>query len=177
MRKLSIVLMTVIGIISCYSCKTNKILKDYPSLKKTTNIIKYVDIDEVFRIFDLNDNKKYIIVFGFKTCQWCQAAIRFINDIALEKEYTTIGYLDIKVMRDDADAKEHKKYLELYEKIKYDIGNPSRINAPTTVVIKNGEILGFHEGTVEGHEKVNGTLPIMTEDQQNELKEIYRAFF
>lgn len=170
-------MLTLMGIMTFSSCKKSEITKDYPSLKKTKNIVQYVNIDEVFEIMKLNDNKNYIVTFGFKSCQWCQAAIPYINDIALEKGYNVVRYLDIKAMRDDEKSLEHSKYIKLFEKIKDDIGNPSRINAPTVVVINNGRVIGYHEGTTDDHVKIDGNLPIMTEEQKNKLKDIYRVLF
>lgn len=49
-----------------------------------------------------------------------------------------------------------------------------RLSAPTVVAVKDGIIVGFHEGTIEGHEKdENGVLPDLTKDEETELLNIY----
>lgn len=49
-----------------------------------------------------------------------------------------------------------------------------RLSAPTVVAVKEGIVVGFHEGTIEGHEKdENGVLPDLTKDEETELLNIY----
>lgn len=170
-------MFAALSLMTITSCKKNTILRDYPSLRNTINIVEYVEIDEVLKTLSLNDNQKRIIVFGFKSCDWCQTAIIHINDVAREKGYGKIMYLDIKDMRDNLSSNEHEKYLELYQTIKEEIGNPPKIYAPTVIVVKNGKIIGSHEGTLSEHQKIDGNLPQLNNDQIDKLKEIYRSFF
>lgn len=49
-----------------------------------------------------------------------------------------------------------------------------RLYAPTVVAVKEGVVVGFHEGTVEGHEKdENGVLRDLTKDEETELLNTY----
>lgn len=176
MKKIGLLVLIMSMLLAMTSCKKKQIVIDYPSLQKTTNITNYVDIDEVFDIFDKKDDAKYIIVFGFKACPWCQACISYVNDIAKAKKYKKVSYLDIKKIN-DLLSPEYDKYVELFNMIKGSIGEPNKIMAPTVIVVKNGIVLGYHVGTVEGHEKVDGVLPPMTSDQIDELKSIYNNLF
>ena len=49
-----------------------------------------------------------------------------------------------------------------------------RLYFPTVVFVKNGKIVGFHEGTVESQESASTYL---TKEQQNELKDILSKYF
>lgn len=155
--------------------KGGKIMEDYPSLTDKKHIMKYTSIDEVMT--KLDNGYQGIIMFGFRACPWCQAAISYVNEIAKEKGYQEVLYLDIKEMRDDEESSDHSKYLELFDRLKEDIGNPDKIFAPTVVVFNNGEVSGYNVATVASHQRVDGVLPPMTEEQINELKEIYRNIF
>ncbi len=49
-----------------------------------------------------------------------------------------------------------------------------RLYAPTVVVVKKGVVIGFHEGTYEGHDMdKNGNLPDLTKDQEKDLLSVY----
>lgn len=174
MNKVIIFLVTFISCFMLTGCKKNKIVTDYPSLNSDT-IIRYTFLDEVMD--KLNNNYTGIMMFGFKACPWCQAAISYVDEIAKEKGYEEVLYLDIKDMRDNTASSDHPKYLELLELLSDDIGNPEKIFAPTVIALVDGKVTGFNVGTVSSHEFVDGNLPLMTIEQIEELKEIYRAFF
>ena len=44
-------------------------------------------------------------------------------------------------------------------------------------MLKDGTITGYHVATVTSHVIVDGNLPPVTDEQINELKEIYRNIF
>lgn len=49
-----------------------------------------------------------------------------------------------------------------------------RLGGPTVVVVKDGKVLDYHAGTVEGHVKdENGVLPDLTKEQKENLYEKY----
>lgn len=156
------------------SCKKNQIVTDYPSLEKDT-IVEYISGKEALE--KIEDGYNGIIVFGFKECPWCQACISHVDYVAKEKGYKEVFYLDIKDMRDNEESQDRQIYLSIFEHIKEDIDNPEKIFAPTVIVFKDGKVAGYNTGTVESHERVDGTLPVMTDEQIEELREIYRKIF
>lgn len=156
------------------SCKKKEIINDYPSLDKNT-IIEYISGEDALN--KIESNYTGIIVFGFKECPWCQACISHVDYVAKEKGYKEVFYLDIKDMRDNEESPERQIYLSIFEHIKEDIDNPEKIFAPTVVVFKDGKVTGYNMGTVESHQRVDGTLPVMTDEQIKELREIYRNIF
>lgn len=174
MNKIIITILTCIICLSLVSCKKNELINDYPSLNKDT-IIRYTLVDDV--LIKLESNYTGIMMFGFKACPWCQAAIPYVDEIAKEKGYKEVLYLDIKEMRDNELSNDHNKYLELFNKIKESLDNPEKLFAPTVIKLENGVITGYNVGTVSSHEYIDGNLPLMTTDQIEELKEIYRALF
>lgn len=175
-NKINIIIVLLIILVILSSCNKDYMQRKYQQLNDSNHIFKVCCADEIIELLD--SNKKAIIVFSFPACPWCQAAIPYINEVAKEMNYNEIYYLDIKDMRDNSKSKDHKKYIEIYEKIRFDITNPDNINAPTVIVINNGNVLGFHTDTVESHIKnENNVLDPMNDNQINELKEIYRKLF
>ena len=147
-------------------------LNKYQSLKDKQHIFEVVDEYKIIEL--LESTEKAIIVFSFPECPWCQAAIPYINEIAKEQNYEKVYYLNILKIREE----QTKEYLQIFETIRYDIGNPEKINAPTVIVINNGKVLGYHIDTVLSHVKNdNNVLLPMTNEQIEELKDIYRNLF
>lgn len=51
-----------------------------------------------------------------------------------------------------------------------------RLNSPTVISVVEGQVMGFHEGTVEGHNlNKENKLPALTKDQRKLLLEEYTA--
>lgn len=176
---LGVLIVTILlTIVLCINMKMEdtKFREDYPQLEESKLIIKYTTADEVLEL--LENNYTGIIVYGFKQCPWCQAVVPYVNEIALEKGYQEVLYLDIKDMRDNPDSIEKEKYNQIFDLIKDKIGNPEKIFAPTTTVLKDGKITSYSTGTVDSHQiNENHVLPPMTEEQIMELRQLFRKMF
>lgn len=167
-----LIILTLMMSLSLTSCKKDPMLNKYQNLKDENHIFEVVDEYKIIEL--LNSRKKAIIVFSFPECPWCQAAIPYINEIAKEEGIDKVYYLNILKIREE----QTNEYLQIFEHIRYDIGNPEKINAPTVIVINNGNVLGYHIDTVESHVKTeSGVLLPMNQEQIDELKDIYRKLF
>lgn len=144
-------------------------LNNYQDLKDKNHIYQVCEPSEIIDL--LNSTERAVIVFSFPECPWCQAAIPYLNEIAKELNYEQVYYLNILKIREENTL----EYQTIFNKIRYDIGNPEKINAPTVIVIDNGVVLDYHIDTVSSHVKnENEVLMPMTEEQIEELRSIYR---
>lgn len=153
------------------SCSNKNLQDDYPQLAKD-NIIKEIDGETFLK--KISNKESFLIVMGFPMCPWCQALLPFLNDTAKAKKVKEIFYLDIKDMRDNEDSKDAIYYAAIYTYFNEALDKEKdRINAPTTIAIKEGKMVGFNIGTVESHIKDEaGNLPTMTEIEKSELVQI-----
>lgn len=111
-----------------------------------------------------------LIYFGFNTCPWCRSLIPTLLEVS-EKMDETVYYLDIKNIKSTFEIKNGelvttkkgtKYYYQLLELLDehldayyitdgeggdYDTYE-KRIYSPTLVAVKDGDITGFHTGTV-----------------------------
>ena len=171
-RRINTLLLVIISIFFLCSCEGDNMLNEYQKLNDKNHIFKVSTPSEIFEL--LNKDEKAIIVFSFPECPWCQEAIPYINEIAKEQDYNVVYYLNILEIRESKTD----EYNAIYERIRYDIGNPDKINAPTVIVINNSKVLGYHIDTVESHVKnENNVLLPMTLEQAEELRNIYRELF
>ena len=135
------------------------------------NPIVYKTAEE---ITDILKNKTGIVYFGFNSCPWCRSMIETLIKSAEDNNIDTIYYVDIKDIRSSFEVKNNKlveikkgstgyyqildilaEYLQDYKitnnKKEYDT-KEKRLYAPTVVMVKDGEIKGFHEDTVPTQE-------------------------
>ena len=158
------------------------------------NPIKYSDADEVINIIE---NESGVIYFGYPECPWCRSAIPSLLNAAKEAGIKTIYYMNLKEQRDvktiDANGKiieekeaseEYKKLLKALDKYLNDYviedvkgnkinTNTKRIYVPLVVFVKDGEVVGIHEDTVESQKD---PFQGLSKAQEEELTLIYLNF-
>ena len=152
------------------------------------NPVEYVDFTRVKQILA---NGTGVIYFGFPECPWCRNISPTLLDVAMEFD-SKIFYLnnkedrDIRKLDDNGNiiiekegSAEYYELLELltgYTSVYDGLNDESikRLYFPTVIFVKDGEIVGFHEGTVESH--IDASVYLNAE-QQKELKAIYRDYF
>ena len=164
----------------------------YPSVDLgVDNPFVYVSEETVI---DLLENGTGVIYFGFSSCPWCRSMLPILNEAASEVGMGRIYYLNVQDIRDTLELDENNKvvttkegsngyyqivclldeYLSEYtlegKKNELVDTNEKRLFAPTVVGVRNGEIVGFHEGTVDTQENGFSTL---TDEEKEELKKIY----
>ena len=164
-------LFLIIFLLILTGCKGDTFMEDYPQLTDKKHIYEVIDINKMFNIID--NQEDCIVVMGFKDCPWCQSLVPYLNEVGKAEGLSEIYYLDIKDMRDNKESVYHKGYLELKEYF-YDAVDQEkdRINAPTVLAIKDGELAGFHLDTVSTHVMEGTILPKLTVEQEEELKGI-----
>jgi len=162
----------------------------YPSVElNEANPFVYIDELEAVKLLE---NGTGLIYFGFNTCPWCRSLVPNLVIAADSTNLGTIHYLDIKDIRssmgyEDGKIVTSKKgsdsyykmldlleaYLTPYEVIdekeKSHSTGENRLYAPTLVAVVEGEIVGFHEGTLKEH--TNGYQELVSE-QIEELNQI-----
>ncbi|MGN1000620.1 MAG: hypothetical protein ACI4OG_01630 [Bacilli bacterium] len=148
--------------------------KVYPTVDiSSDNPIKYSSYDEIFEILESGTG---VIYLGFPECPWCRNLVPVLLSAAKEVELDTLYYLNIKEDRDlllldenkdiITEKEGNKKYFELVEKLDQILDEyiltandgsevktgEKRIYLPIVIFVKNGEIVGYHDGTVESQE-------------------------
>ena len=161
----------------------------YKDLKISEYIPVLYKTDE--EIVNILNNGTGVIYFGFNSCPWCRSMIETLIKVIDDYEVENFYYTDIKQIRSTfkvenkklVETKGTKSYYDILEKLDeyltdyvitnnnkdYDT-NEKRLYAPTVVVVKEGEILGVHEVTVDSQ-----TNPFdgLNDTQKEELYGIY----
>ncbi len=154
-----------------------------------TNKIKYSNITEVINTLK---NGTGVIYLGFPECPWCRTMISpFIDVVSNYSSLHQVLYYDAREIRDSKHLDENgnivvdkagtEEYNELvsilydYLDVYYGLNDPTikRLYLPTVIFVKNGKVIGVHNGTLDAQTDVKVSL---TEDQIKELKGIYTGY-
>lgn len=198
----ALVALIVIGIFHSSSNDAKKFKKEYESLngQKNANGKEYISVDikddsKIYyatyqEIMDLLNHGTGVIYFGFPECPWCRNMIPVLLDAADETSIEKIYYFNALSMRDTKSLKDGvivtekegtEEYYQLLNALSSILGPYEGLNDdtilrlyfPTVVFVKNGTIVGSHEGTLDSQEDPYVAL---TTEQKEELKKIYTDF-
>ena len=173
-----------------YNGKTTSNGKEYLNIElPEVNPIVYASYEEVM---DVLENGTGVIYFGYPTCPWCRNVVPVLLESAKENRVKEILYFNAKEYRDTlrlnelgeievvTEAKEGYaelvaalgEHASVYEGLNDD--SIKRLYFPTVVFVKEGEVIAFHEGSVDSQEDPYIGLD---EEQVKELKKIYKDGF
>lgn len=154
------------------------------------NNVVYATEKEIVEILKNGDG---VIYFGFPNCPWCRAMISTLLEVAHENGIKNVYYLNVLEIRDSykVESKEvlrTKEGTDSYYKILNELSDflsdysvtdakgkayatgVKRLYAPTVVMVKNGEVVAFHEDVVES---LIDPYVGLNEEQQTELTNIF----
>lgn len=108
------------------------------------NIYVYATKKEVLDAFEADEA---VVFFGFPDCVWCQAYVKYLNEIAKEYGVQKILYYNIKEDRENNTY----FYMQVTDMLKEhlytdDDGKP-RIYVPDVYFIKHGKVIGHNNDT------------------------------
>lgn len=162
-----------------------KIIKD--------NNIVYIDMKQAAEILD---SKSGVIYFGYASDELSRAAVPVLLDAMSSSELDTIYYVNLDSAEGKRDlyslnsknkAKVVQEATQEYNAVRLALANhledyvlytskgkkvntgQKRVEAPTVVSVVEGQVMGFHEGTVDNHDGEKK----LTKDQAKELTAEY----
>jgi len=166
------------------------------------NNIEYINMDKAASILDSGSGVIYFGFAGCPWCRNAiTVLLDAMKSTELDKIYYVNVRPDSKPENDVRDtytldsrnkAKKTRDAKESYYQVLLALANnledyilttsngkkvntgEKRLYAPTVVVVKKGVVIGFHQGTYDGHDMdKNGNLPDLTKDQEKVLLNVY----
>lgn len=148
---------------------SEKFQKEYATSNVGDNVFVYRSIDEIIQIMKKGTG---IVYLGFPECPWCQAYVKYLNEVAKEEGIKEIYYFNILNDRENNT----KEYQEIVKILKDEIetdkeGNP-RVFVPNVSFHVDGELIGndYETATVDT-EKFKTPADYWTEEEVKDLKE------
>lgn len=183
MKKIITLLMLVVSVFSISACgKDDMSYYDLPE----DHLYEVASFKKVEKILNGKYEGDFVLLFGFPSCDWCQALIPVLNEAAEEEnlsfldsdkklfkpKHGVIYYYDIK--EDRTEFNDKYKFileeigLEVPETADDGVNGESRISVPYLVIVRDGEILNDEENGISGSYMWDDSL-VDFEDLENEL--------
>ncbi len=132
------------------------------------NLFVYRTIEENIRILEKGTGVVYL---GFPECPWCQAYVKYLDEVMKEAGISKIYYTNIKKDRED-NTKEYQRIIELLgDYVEYNDEGKERIYAPTIIFVNDGKIVGMDSETAKDTKGFKTPSEYWNEDAVSKLKE------
>ena len=158
---------------------------EYKESIQSNNLYKYITQYDVLEL--LNDGTG-VLYLGYPEDVECKRIVSVLNETAFTNGIDKIVLSLNEMNKVEVENQSTNFYNELLKELKdntdeyiledengkiYKTGK-MKLNTPSVVFIKDGEIVYFHDGIVEGYNDVNVDL---TQEQLDELERIYQMGF
>ena len=143
-----------------------KFSEEYSSISDD-NVFVYASFDE---IIDVLDGGSGIVYLGFPECQWCNAYVPYLNEVAEDVGISKILYYNIKEDR-SSNSENYQKIVNLLDGYLQndEEGNP-RIYVPAVIFVNGGEIVGFDDETSLDTGGFTNPADYWSEEEVSDLK-------
>lgn len=114
------------------------------NLVEEDNLYVFSDANEVLNIIN---GKSGIILFGFPQNKWTNYYANILNTVAKDYKIDKIYYYDFLRDRDESNGTYETIVNKLKVYVTVDDEGTKDLHAPTVLIIKNGEIIGYFDDT------------------------------
>lgn len=143
-----------------------KFSKEYTSVGEE-NVFVYRNVDEIIRIMEKGTG---IVYLGFPECPWCNAYVKYLNEVAKEVGIDKIYYYNIFVDRLN-NTSEYQKIMDLLSGyLQNDPEGNSRIYVPNVSFHINGKVIGNDYETSKDTHNLSNPTDYWTTEEVSELK-------
>lgn len=177
MKKLLILLLLTLALVSCSqktniepNCQekgcainpTNDEQKDHID----TNDINWdvISFDKAYKMVE--DKETCLLFLSFVDCPWCKAALPVLQETSNLYSETKTYYVDVAREERVNGEDTYDKFFALAEPFLKELGD-DKIYMPTFIFLKDGEIVKYHVGTIDGAKE-------LSEEQTQKLMNIFK---
>ena len=152
---------------------------------KATYLIAQNQISVSEVVTKLENKDSFILYMYFDACPWCKELGPIVSDYLKDnEELLNMTYAlnvrpdgtkenDLRYKDDDGGYNE-PEFETIYNFIYDQLDEDGIVYVPTLVFVKDGELVYFHTGTVEGHDATKRTL---TDDEKQEIADKLAVYY
>ena len=145
----------------------DRFIKEYNKVS-TDNVFVYKSAEDVIKLMEHGTGVVYL---GFPECPWCQAYVRYLNEVAIDAGVDEIYYYNIKKDR-DKNTDNYKKMVSILKNhTLYDEKGDLRIYVPYVALFIEGKIIGVDYETAFDTNGFNDPDLYWTDEEITELKD------
>lgn len=142
-----------------------------------------ITLDEILE--KIKDEDSFVLYMYFDACPWCKELGPLVSDIikndddllnmtyALNVRPDGVKENDLRYKNDNGEYN-YPEFKELYDYMYSFLDDDKVVYVPTLLFIRNGELVYFHEGTVDSHDAKERK---MTDDEKESLERIIRKYY
>ncbi len=146
--------------------------EEYPSVSDSNPFV-YRNLDEIVRIMEKGTGVVYL---GFPECPWCQAYVKYLDEVARDEGIDKIYYYNILEDRKN-NTEGYQKIVELLKGyLQADPEGNDRIYVPNVSFHINGEVIGNDNETSLDTHDLSDPSEYWTEEEVKELKDNLKDF-
>ena len=154
------------GFVQKKDSDAKKFSEEYTQVTKD-NVFTYRSIDEIIKIME---NGTGVVYLGFPECPWCQAYVKFLNEVAKDEGIDTIYYFNILEDRKN-NTEKYQKIVELLKgHLQYDQEGNERVYVPNVSFHIKGQIIGNDYETSLDTKDLKDPKEYWTEEEVKDLK-------
>ena len=175
---IGLILVAILGTLLIYnSCAKKegdniKFSKEYTSVGEK-NVFTYRSLDEIVNIMEKGTGVVYL---GFPECPWCNAYVKYLNEVALEVGIDKIYYYNILEDRKNNTQGYQKIVSILKDNLQSDEeGNP-RIYVPNVSFHIEGKVIGNDYETSKDTHELSNPSEYWTEEEVKDLKDTLKKY-
>lgn len=131
------------------------------------NVFVYRSIKEIIKIME---NGTGIVYLGFPECPWCQAYVKYLNEVAKSEGVKEIYYFNILNDRTN-NTEEYQKIVSILgDNIEYDEEGNHRIYVPNVSFHIDGKLIGNDFETAYDTKDLEKPVDYWTKEEVSDLK-------
>ncbi len=160
---------------SPYAGKQTADLSGYESMSDLDDESRLVDttVKDIAKYMD--EKKTFAFFVGYEDCDYCNALLPYLNEAA-RGEDIYVGYLNTRAnpqWKNNTDIDDYDTFVELFgDYLKKENDKPI-LYTPDLYFIKAGEVVGHHQGLIEGAEDPESALD---SDQETALRTLLEGY-
>lgn len=146
--------------------------KEYTNVTED-NVFVYRDVDEIIKIMEHGTGVVYL---GYPECPWCQAYVKYLNEVAKKVGIEKIYYCNTKKVKEENMDKYHELISLLTGHLQYNDEGEEWIYVPNVSFHINGEIIGNDYETSKDTHNLKDPKEYWTEEEVAELKSTLTSY-
>lgn len=151
---------------------SKRFAQEYTSVTED-NVFVYRDVDSIIRIMEHGTGVVYL---GYPECKWCQAYVKYLNEVAKEVGIDKIYYANTKKIKENSMDKYYELVDLLDGNLQYNDEGNQWIYVPNVSFHINGKVVGTNYESSKDTDGLDDPSLYWTSDRVSFLKSSLKKY-
>ncbi len=170
---LTMIMFMLLGAVGCSTSKNKEEVSDAKKFAEEykevgeDNVFVYKEVDDIIKIMEHGTG---IVYLGYPECPWCQAYVKYLNEVAKEEGVEKIYYCNTKKVK-ETDMEKYQKLVSLLSGyLQYNDEGNEWIYVPNVSFHVNGKLIGNDYESSKDTHNLKDPKEYWTEEEVKDLK-------